>query len=117
MKFLVDAHLPRRLARLLQQMGHEAIHTLDLPEQNRTSDETINQLAGDESWIVITKDTDFVNSFLLVRRPPRLLLVSTGNIGNREVERLFLDNMAQITTSFANYDYVELSRQHVICHV
>ncbi len=33
MKFLIDAHLPKRLARLLQQLGHDAIHTLDLPEQ------------------------------------------------------------------------------------
>ena len=111
------AHLPKRLARLLQQLGHETIHTLDLPEQNRTSDETISQLAVDEDWIVVTKDSDFVDSFLLVRRPPRLLLVSTGNTGNRELEKLFLDNNDQITASFENYDYIELSRQHVICHV
>jgi len=45
MKLLVDAHLPKRLARLLQQFGCETIHTLDLPEQHRTSDATIIQLA------------------------------------------------------------------------
>ncbi len=28
MKFLVDAHLPKRLARLLQQLEHDTIHTL-----------------------------------------------------------------------------------------
>lgn len=35
MRLLIDAHLPKRLARLLQQLGHDALHTLDLPEQNR----------------------------------------------------------------------------------
>jgi len=35
MKFLVDAQLPRRLARWLQASGHDAIHTRDLPEGNR----------------------------------------------------------------------------------
>jgi hypothetical protein len=31
MKFLVDAHLPKRLAAQLSATGHDAIHTLDLP--------------------------------------------------------------------------------------
>jgi len=87
-----------------------------LPEQNRTSDETVNQVAVDEGRIVITKDSDFVNSFLLVRRPPRLLLVSTGNISNRELERLFLDNIETLITGFATHAYIELSRYHVIIH-
>lgn len=116
MRFLVDAHLPKRLARLLQQLGHDALHTLDLPDQNRSSDETLIQVAAAEARIVITKDSDFVDSFLLVRRPPQLLLISTGNISNRELERLFLDNLAQIVTGFEQYDYIELSRQHVIFH-
>lgn len=117
MKFLVDAHLPKRLTRLLQQLGYDARHTLDLPDQNRSSDETLIEIAVAEERIVITKDSDFVDSFLLVRRPPQLLLVSTGNIGNRELERLFLDNITQIAVGFEQYDYIELSRQHVIFHV
>ncbi|MFL5804034.1 MAG: DUF5615 family PIN-like protein, partial [Roseiflexaceae bacterium] len=39
MIFLIDAHLPRRLARILQQYGHDTYHTLDLPHQNRTDDD------------------------------------------------------------------------------
>lgn len=38
MKFLVDAHLPRRLVFLLRAAGYEAIHTLDMPKGNRTTD-------------------------------------------------------------------------------
>lgn len=30
MKFLVDAQLPRRLANLLIEVGHDALYTLDL---------------------------------------------------------------------------------------
>jgi predicted nuclease of predicted toxin-antitoxin system len=32
MKFIIDAQLPRRLARFLQGLGYDAIHTLDLPQ-------------------------------------------------------------------------------------
>lgn len=45
MKFLVDAHLPRRLISRLHKAGHEAIHTLDLPLGNRTPDFVINELS------------------------------------------------------------------------
>jgi predicted nuclease of predicted toxin-antitoxin system len=36
MKFLIDAQLPRRLAHQLRTAGFEAIHTLDLPQGNRS---------------------------------------------------------------------------------
>jgi predicted nuclease of predicted toxin-antitoxin system len=34
MKFLIDAQLPRRMVRWLSAAGHDAIHTLDLPDRN-----------------------------------------------------------------------------------
>ena len=42
MKFLVDAQLPRRLALAMLAQGHDARHTLDLPDANQTTDEQIN---------------------------------------------------------------------------
>ena len=48
MKFLVDAQLPRRLARWLQVEGHEAFHTQDLPQGNRIGDAAINALSMQE---------------------------------------------------------------------
>ena len=38
-----------------------------------------------EQRVVITKDADFVNSFLLHGQPHELLLVSTGNISTSEL--------------------------------
>ncbi len=56
MKFLVDAQLPLRLARVLQSDGCDSIHTKDLPRRNATPDSEINWLSIQESRIVITKD-------------------------------------------------------------
>ncbi len=105
MNFLVDAQLPRRLALRLREAGHDTSHTLDLPGGNRATDEEINDLCGREGRIVITKDADFVNSFLISGRPPKLLLISVGNISNDELEALFLPRIAEITASFSEYDY------------
>ncbi len=59
MKFVVDAHLLRRLCGVLSSHGHEAVHTLDLPAGNATSDEVINRISLDDLRVVISKDTDF----------------------------------------------------------
>lgn len=83
MRFIVDAQLPRRLARWLAMRGHDVRHTLDLPDGNRTPDLVITELAYREDRIVVTKDADFVSSHLLTGRPPGLLLVATGNMGKR----------------------------------
>jgi predicted nuclease of predicted toxin-antitoxin system len=48
MNFVVDVQLARRLIPLLQQAGHDAVHTLDLPQGNRTSDAEINEIATRE---------------------------------------------------------------------
>jgi predicted nuclease of predicted toxin-antitoxin system len=117
MKFLVDAQLPRRLTHCLRREGFEAIHTLDLPLKNRTPDEVINQLSVQDQCIVITKDEDFVSSFHLRRRPRKLLLVSTGNIKNLELEKLFLISLPEIVAGFQQFDFLEITRKSVISHV
>jgi len=51
MKFLVDAHLPPGLCALLQAAGHDAIHTSQLPAQNKTADHIINELSVTEERV------------------------------------------------------------------
>ena len=117
MKFLVDAQLPRRLVSRLLEAGHEAIHTLDLPLGNRTPDSIVNELSIREGYVVVTKDADFVNSFHLHRRPHKLLLISTGNIRNPELESLFMSNLESIAGNFDHFFFIELNRASVIFHV
>ncbi len=116
MKFLVDAHLPRRLAHRLQKLGHDARHTLDLPLANQTPDPIIEEISLREKRIVVTKDSDFVNSFTLHRRPYKLLLVSTGNIKNTDLEKLFFDNIEQLVEGFEQFDFAEIDRERITFH-
>ena len=50
------------------------------------------------------------------RQPHKLLLVTTGNIGNRELERLFEDNLELIAQAFETSDFIELDRTSLIIH-
>ncbi len=116
MKFLVDAQLPRRLAHRLRAAGHDVVHTLDLPNGNRTSDTEIITTAQRESRIVVTKDADFVNSFTLSRQPEKLLLISTGNVTNTGLEALILPYLPAIVTALTTHDFVEITRTALIVH-
>ncbi len=117
MKFLVDAQLPRRLAREISSLGGDALHTLDLARQNRTTDKEIRDLVAQENRIVVSKDVDFVDSFFLYRKPARLLFISTGNIPNDELVALLRGNWPKILTMFSQGDFIELSRTALTLHV
>ncbi|MBW4422161.1 MAG: DUF5615 family PIN-like protein [Myxacorys californica WJT36-NPBG1] len=116
MKFLVDAQLPVRLTRLLQEAGHDTLHTRELPQQNATPDSIINSLSAQQERVVITKDSDFVDSFLTTQQPYKLLLVTTGNIKNSDLEALFAVNLLLIVDLLSQHSYIELSRDSVIVH-
>ena len=113
MKFLVDAHLPPSLCPLLRDAGHDALHTTELPAQNKTPDRLINELSVTHQRVVITKDTDFYYSHLLHRRPWKLLLVRTGNIRSRELKELFQRELPTIVKALEMHSLVELDRTSV----
>lgn len=117
MKFIVDAQLPRRLARAIIALGDAAVHTLDLPDGNLTTDAQIIRLAARDGAVVITKDQDFVDSFLLRGEPPKLLHITTGNIPNDQLLLLIETYWSQIRGMFTQGDYVELNRSALTLHM
>ena len=116
MKLLVDAQLPRRIARFLKNLGYDVLHAQDLPDGNATPDAEINRISLQEERVVVTKDADFVQSFILQKKPYKLLLIATGNIKNSELEDLFRENIGQIEELFKSHNYLELGRDAVIVH-
>lgn len=108
MRFLIDAHLPHGLCDLLARGGHDALHTRDLPTGNTTKDSIINEISVREQRVVVSKDTDFFYSHLLVGRPWKLLAVRTGNISLRDLLALFARNLPAIETALASYSLVEI---------
>lgn len=115
MKFLVDAQLPKRFANWLNEAGHDALHTLDLPNKNLTPDHEVIAHAKRDERIVVSKDADFVQSFLITGEP-RLLLISTGNITNLELEKILRANLSGIGTAFSSSRFVEITRDALVVH-
>ncbi len=110
MKFLVDAQLPARLAEFLNRAGHDAVHTIGLPDGNRSTDSQIAQRAHTDGRVVVTKDQDFRDGHLLARSPRQLLVVATGNITNDALISLFELHLDAIVSALDEADFVELSQ-------
>jgi predicted nuclease of predicted toxin-antitoxin system len=109
-KFLIDAQLPARLAEFLIRAGHDAVHTIGLPDGNRSTDSQIAQQADIDGRVVVTKDQDFRDGHLLARSPRQLLVVATGNITNDALLSLFELHLDAIVSALGEADFVELSQ-------
>lgn len=99
MKFLIDESIQRRVADLLVEQGHDALHVLPI-DLGGSSDDRVLAAARQDGRVVVTADTDFGDllalsgeprpSVLLLRRPGRrpeertqAILAAVESIGDR----------------------------------
>jgi predicted nuclease of predicted toxin-antitoxin system len=100
LNFLIDTQLPPALARFLIAKGYDAIHTTEYPAGHLLQDSEIIRLAIENHRIIITKDNDFLDNFLLRGSPPDVLLLEVGNIRNADLLMFFEHNMQVIEEAF-----------------
>lgn len=93
------------------------MHTLELTLRNRTPDSDIKESSLIEERIVITQDSEFVDSFVLKGMPYKLLLISTGNIKNADWELLFSQNFDWLVKAFEHHGFIEIDKTMVTIHV
>ncbi len=87
-----------------------------MPAGNRTPDSEITRRADSEQRVVVTKDRDFRDSYLLNGTPRSLLIVTTGNIQNRDLLALFERHIDVIAEYLTDSPLVELSRDRLVAH-
>lgn len=115
-KFIVDAQLPYSLTVILKRKGFDVVHTDNLPNKEKTTDNEIRILAKEENRIIITKDNDFFDSYILYKSPSRLLLISTGNIINKDLFILFDKYFELIVKYFETYNFLEITNDELYAH-
>ena len=92
------------------------MHTLELQDKNSTSDKVITEIAIDQKRIVITKDNDFLESFLLNSKPEKLIVVWTGNIPNAVLLKIFDNNLELIKSMISRSNLIEITRNEIAEH-
>ena len=86
------------------------VHLFDL-EMNLASDLDIWKYAGQNDYVVISKDEDFIRWQADVRNSPRFVWVRTGNCKNKELIDTMISNLpAVIELLNSGSDMVEILR-------
>ncbi len=53
---------------------------------------------------------------MAIQKPCKLLLISTGNIRNSELEQIFKNNLSTLVDLLQSNSYVEMNRNEIIVH-
>lgn len=104
MKYIIDAQLPPLFCEVIQKLGFDAIHVHDLPQKDETKDSEIAFFADSNQRVVVTKDADFFYAHKLLQKPQKLLLISTGNIKNRDLFNLIRAKFVTIDKLLFEYN-------------
>jgi predicted nuclease of predicted toxin-antitoxin system len=114
LKFIIDTQLPPKLAKFLRDKVFSAIHTTYFPNGHLLDDETIVQIAIRDNLIIITKDIDFLDNYLINGIPPKVLMLQFGNISNADLVALFENNIANIEKTLTDgAGFVTFNRTHI----
>jgi predicted nuclease of predicted toxin-antitoxin system len=113
-KLLLDANLSPRVARLLKETGHDAIHVADIGLLTAT-DPVILRAAAKEERILLTADSDFGALLALgsLASPSVLLLRSADHLRPSEQAELIAANLPQIAEDLEKGAIVSLTRDRL----
>ena len=103
MRFLCDVHITLKLSKRLEQLGHQSEHVNNILDKWHTLDRDITTYVDALEGILITKDQDFRNSYLLNRTPRKLIKINLDNISNGELLRIIETHLDLIS---------ELDKEH-----
>jgi predicted nuclease of predicted toxin-antitoxin system len=65
---------------------------------------------------VISKDSDFLESYLLTNSPEKLVLVKTGNIRNTDLLLIFENNLNSLCSLLSESSLIEINKVEIIVH-
>ncbi|MEO9484502.1 MAG: DUF5615 family PIN-like protein [Ekhidna sp.] len=77
MKFLVDENLSPELADLFRKLSLDAYHVNELKSNSRQRviDDQLRRLAIRKGYVIVTKDDDFVKSYVSREVPEKMIFI------------------------------------------
>ncbi|OFX46075.1 MAG: hypothetical protein A2046_04250 [Bacteroidetes bacterium GWA2_30_7] len=117
LKFIIDTQLPPLLYSVFKRFDCNAIHTTFYPDGHLLKDKQIREIAIIENLIIVTKDEDFIDYYLIKGAPPKILLLDIGNINNKDLVSILVKQMEEIKKSFIdNCELVIIQRNNLIAY-
>jgi len=87
MKLLLDQNISRKLVKELEDLFPKSNHVY-LLGLHQVSDKEIWDYAGDNSFTIVTQDSDFNERSIIYGYPPKVIWLRTGNTSTQNIKRL-----------------------------
>jgi len=111
--YWIDANLPPQTVEWLRDTFNvKAEHVFSMNLLSADDNEIFQAAKNSkDNIIVITKDEDFIELVLKKKSPPKIIWITAGNLSNKQLKILLLDNFkaAVITLENPREHFVEIS--------
>ncbi len=101
MKLLFDEHLSYKLVNRIKDIFPESKHVNDVGLQTAT-DKMIWEYAKTKDFIIVTKDSDFIDIADIFGHPPFMIWIRSGNAKVNDIEYLIRKHTIRIISIFEN---------------
>ncbi|WP_462249941.1 DUF5615 family PIN-like protein [Ekhidna sp.] len=110
MKFIIDENLSPELVELFKSEHLEAYHVNDMKshQKRRIIDDQLRRLAIRKGYIIVTKDDDFVKSFVDRKIPEKLIYVF-GLDTKEDLMSRFKEIITQLRSLVESHDFIEIN--------
>jgi predicted nuclease of predicted toxin-antitoxin system len=108
--FLVDLNLPKYFS-FFNENHFTFVSDIDL----QMSDSEIWDYALKNELVILTKDTDFYNRFLISENAPKIIYFQLGNFSLKQLYQYFNDNWEKIQSEIENSNLIIAKENHIEC--
>ena len=84
MKLLLDQNLSPRLIRLLRDSFPDSAHVSEM-DLSEADDRRIWQYAREKDYLIVTRDSDFMELSMMLGAPPKVIWIRRGNCPTLDV--------------------------------
>jgi predicted nuclease of predicted toxin-antitoxin system len=109
-KFLVDINLPKFFG-YFNDESFEFVCDINL----KMTDTEIWEYALKNDLIILTKDSDFYNKFLLSENSPKIIYFLIGNFNLKQLHNYFNKNWIFISNEIVNCKIILVKENHFEC--
>ena len=96
MKLLLDQNISRKLVPLLHEEFPDSAQVVEL-DLAQSTDRQIWDYAGQNDYVIVSKDSDFRQLAFLFGPPPKAVWLNVGNVSSTTIFEIIRDNRDTIT--------------------
>ena len=101
MKFLLDENLSKRIVPLLEKDFPGTTHVTSIGLE-RAKDKAIWSYVKKGKYVIVSRDSDFIDMVSLYGPPPQVILLSWGNCRRQEVAEMLIAKRDEILLALAD---------------